>query len=188
MTAPPAVRCRRYTAADLADIRGALVGIYAEVYADRLHQPFLTVESFQDRLASHASQPNWEAVVGYIEEQPVGYAYGASRAASTGFWQQVAPTPDADFARETANRTFALFELMVRAPWRKTGVSRTLHDELIHGRNEERICLFVEHDHPKVHALYEKWGYAQVGVSRPRPDAPLYDVMILDLSVRHQPT
>lgn len=187
MTAPPPLVCRRYTAADVADLRGVLVGLYTEVYADRLQEPFLTVGCFEDRLTSHISQPNWEAVVGYVDDQPVGYAYGASRAASTRFWQHIMPRPDAEFARETGDRTFALFELMVRAPWRKTGVSRLLHDELIQGRHEERACLFVEHDHPRVRALYEKWGYMQAGVSRPSADAPLYDVMILDLGDRQQP-
>jgi GNAT superfamily N-acetyltransferase len=186
MPVPPAVACRHYTAVDLADLRVVLFSLYTEVYADRINEPFLTVDRFQDRLTSHTSQPNWEAVVGYVDDQPVGYAYGASRAATTVFWQHVAPAPDAGFARETGNRTFALFELMVRAPWRKTGVSRALHHELIHGRHEERVCLFVEHDHPKVRALYEKWGYAHVGVSRPGPEAPLYDVMILSLIDRQQ--
>ncbi len=186
MTAPTRLGYRHYTTADVADIRDILVDIYAEVYADRLSEPFLTADRFQDRLNWHLSEPNWGAVVGYVDDQPVGYTYGASRSANASYWQHVSPTPVAEFARETGTRTFALFELMVRAPWRKTGVSRTLHDELVCSRHEDRVCLFVEHDHPKVRALYETWGYAIVGVSRPRPEAPVYDVMVLDRSDRLQ--
>jgi len=163
-----------------------LTAVYEEVYADRLGEPFFAVDRFQERLDWHLSQPNWEAVVGYVNDQAVGYAYGASRAANTSYWQHVVPVPDAEFARETGDRTFALFELMVRAPWRKTGVSRALHDELISGRPERRISLLVEHDHLKVRALYEKWGYRHVGVRRPNPDAPMYDAMVLDPRDRHQ--
>jgi hypothetical protein len=176
-----AVTCRHFGARQLGEVRDLLVSIYAEVYAERLTDPFFTVERFADRLAGHTSAGNWEAVVGYDGDEPVGYAYGATRAAGSRAWQDVQPPPDPALAHETGERTFFLFELMLRTPWRKTGTARLIHEELIRHRPEERVSLCVEHDHPRVRALYESWAYRHVGSTRPFPDAPLFDLMLRPL-------
>jgi GNAT superfamily N-acetyltransferase len=178
MPAPP-IECRRYDLARLGQVRDLLLDVYAEVYADRLGEPFFTVDRFAERLDGHVRAPHWEAVVGYAAGQPVGYAYGATRPAGSTAWQGVHPRPDPELARETGTRTFFLFELMVRTPWRKTGgAAATIHEDLLRQRREERVSLTVEHDHPKVRARYERWGYQHVGSVRPYPDAPLLDVML----------
>ncbi|MEU9624993.1 acetyltransferase [Streptomyces sp. NPDC087228] len=70
---------------------------------------------------------------------------------------------------------------MVRAPWRKTGTARRLHDALLAARPEERATLLVDQDHPKVHTLYQSWGWQTLGDLRPSiPDAPLFCAMLLD--------
>jgi hypothetical protein len=173
-----AVTCRHYEARQLGEVRDLLVSIYAEVYADRLADPFFTVERFAERLVTHTAAANWEAVVGYDGDEPVGYAYGATRPATSRAWEGVRPPPDPELARETGDRTFFLFELMMRTPWRKTGTARLVHDELVRRRPEERVSLTVERDHPRVRALYESWGYQHVGSTQPFPDAPLFDLML----------
>jgi len=70
---------------------------------------------------------------------------------------------------------------MVRDPWRGTGIARLLHDELLSHRIEERSHLLVEPDHPKVRALYERWGYQWMGVMQPYTDAPRYDSLLRPL-------
>lgn len=175
---PTPVQCRRYDATQLAQVRDLLIDVYAEVYADRLADPFFTVDRFAERLAGQVRAPNWEAVIGYAGDEPVGYAYGATRPAGSLAWHGVTPTPDPELARETGNRTFFLFELMVRVPWRGTGSAATIHEELLRQRQEERASLTVEHDHPKVRALYERWGYRCVGSVRPFSDSPLFDMML----------
>ncbi|MER6916412.1 hypothetical protein ABT354_32530 [Streptomyces sp. NPDC000594] len=71
---------------------------------------------------------------------------------------------------------------MVRTPWRKTGISKALHDALLSGRPESRATLLVDQSHPKVHALYETWGWETVGDHRPRiHGAPLMHAMLLTL-------
>lgn len=172
------IQCRHYDAARHGQVRDLLIDVYAEVYADRLADPFFSVDRFAQRLAGHVGAPNWAAVVGYSGDEPVGYAYGATRPASSTAWHGVQPPPDPEMARETGDRTFFLFELMVRAPWRKTGTAALIHEELLRGRPEERVCLTVEHDHPKVRARYERWGYRRVGSVHPFPDSPLFDVML----------
>jgi GNAT superfamily N-acetyltransferase len=189
--ASPAMQCRHYDAARYPQVRGLLLDVYAEIYADRLTDPFFTAIRFAGRLTGHVRGPNWEAVVGYAGDEPVGYAYGATRPAKSTAWLGVQPQPDPELARETGTRTFFLYELMVRAPWRKTGASAAIHEELLRQRPEERVSLTVEHDHPKVRALYERWGYQCVGSVRPFPDSPLFDVMLRapirrDLPAYHQ--
>jgi hypothetical protein len=178
LTPMHSIRCCHYDAERHPQIRDLLIDVYAEVYADRLTDPFFSVDRFAERLAAHVRAPNWAAVVGYADAEPVGYAYGATRPAGSTAWHGVRPRPDPELARETGRRTFFLFELMVRAPWRKTGAAATIHEELLRRRPEERVSLTVEHDHPKVRALYERWGYRAVGSVHPFPDAPLLDVMV----------
>ncbi len=175
---PTSIQYRRYDTVRQAHVRDLLVNVYAEVYADRLADPFFIVDRFTERLDSHLRAPGWEVVVGYAGNQPAGYAYGATRPAGSTAWRGVIPTPDPELARETGTRTFFLFELMVRVPWRKTGAAAAIHEELLRRRPEERASLTVEHDHPKVRALYERWGYRNVGSVRPFPDSPLFDVML----------
>lgn len=180
MTAGPGIACRRYLVHDLERIRRVLLEVYAEVYADRLNDPFFSEAQFIDRLNSQITAPGWEAVVGYSGNQPVGYAYGASLRPNTTLWQNMDPVPPAAFIEESAGRTFFMFELMLRVPWRKQGLSRLLHDALLAERAETRAALTVEHDHHRVRALYESWGYINLGTDRPTPTAPLYDVMVLN--------
>lgn len=90
------------------------------------------------------------------------------------------PLPE-ELTHETGQRTLALFELLVRAPWRKTGSAHRIHEELLTSRPEERVTLLVEPTHPKVKALYERWGYDNVGDQQPFPDAPVYTTMLRQL-------
>jgi GNAT superfamily N-acetyltransferase len=90
------------------------------------------------------------------------------------------PVPAAEIA-ETGRRTFALNELMVRAPWRGTGAARAIHEALLADRTEERATLLVDPTHPRVLALYERWGYRALSDLRPAwPNAPLLTVMLRD--------
>ncbi|MFF9147494.1 acetyltransferase [Streptomyces sp. NPDC014861] len=74
----------------------------------------------------------------------------------------------------------ALFELMVRKPWRKTGTAHRIHEELLSVREEERMTLLVEPTHAKVKALYE--GYVNIGDQKPFPDPPVYTTAVRPLS------
>ena len=83
---------------------------------------------------------------------------------------------------ETGSRTFALNEIMVRAPWRGTTIARRIHDAPIHTRPEQRSTLLVEQSLPKGRRRYEEWGYTWLGDLRPDvPYAPVLDAMILPL-------
>jgi GNAT superfamily N-acetyltransferase len=171
-----------YTASHLPAIRQTLLDVYAEVYeAEIKADPFFSVERFDERLTRQASASGWMCVLGDVEGKPAGYAYG-STVQPGGWWNNPQTPMDPDLIRETGSRTFGLFEVMVRKPWRGEGVARGIHDELMKQRTEQRAALTVEKAHPKVRALYETWGYYKVGELQPMPDSPLYEAMLLDLA------
>ncbi len=174
-----AVELRRYGVDQLDTIRPTLAEVYAEVYADRLSDPFFSVERFEERLDGHVSRPGWEVVMGYGNGEPVGYAYGSPLPERTRWWAGMLEPLPQEMTDETGGcRTLALFELMVRQAWRKTGTAKRIHEELLTCRPEERVTLLVEPTHSKVKALYESWGYEHIGDQQPFPDAPVYATML----------
>lgn len=180
-TSPGSVTLRRYDLGELDAVRPTLTDLYAEVYADRLSDPFFSLDRFQERLTGHVSRPGWEVVVGQDGDRAIGYAYGAPLPQRARWWAgMLAPLPE-HVTHETGTRTLALFELLVLKPWRKTGSAHRIHEELLAGRPEERVTLLVEQTHPRVKALYEQWGYENVGDQRPFPDAPVYATMVREL-------
>jgi GNAT superfamily N-acetyltransferase len=180
----PSLTLKRYGHDQLAQIRPLLLRIYEEVYANLLDDPFFSTERFDKRLGGHASSPRWEVVIGYEQDEAVGYAYGSPLPPNTGWWSRADPPLDECFVAETGSRTLALFEIMVREPWRGTGAARLIHDELLRLRPEERVALLVEHEHPRVRELYERWGYRWVAQDQPTPDAPVYDMMVRPIEAK----
>lgn len=177
---------RHYDHHQAADLRPLLLETYAEIYAEEAAtDPFAAVDRFAEGLDGWSGRPGWTCTVGYDGGQPVGYAYGAPLPEDARWWGGLLTEVPADVVTETGHRTYALSELMVRTPWRKTGAARQLHDALLDTRPEERATLLVDQDHPKVHALYQSWGWRTLGDLRPRiPAAPLFHAMLLDLPRR----
>ncbi|KWT63863.1 hypothetical protein ADL21_00435 [Streptomyces albus subsp. albus] len=177
------IAIRHYDHRHAAELRPLLLEVYAEVYADAAAtDPFAGVDRFARGLDGWSARPGWTCVVGYDGDQAVGYAYGAPLAEGAPWWGGLLSDVDPAVIKETGSRTYALSELMVRTPWRKTGAAKQLHDALLADRTEERATLLVDQDHPKVHALYESWGWKTLGDLRPRiPDAPLFHAMLLPL-------
>lgn len=179
---PGTVTLRHYGLDEVEAVRPRLTELYAEVYADRLSDPFFSVPRFLERLEGHVSRPGWEAVVGYDGDTAIGYAYGSPLPERSRWWAgMLTPLSEEETDETGGRRTFALFELLVRAPWRKTGSAHRIHEELLAGRQEKRVTLLVEPTHPKVQALYEQWGYENIGDQRPFPDAPVYATMLRHL-------
>jgi predicted GNAT superfamily acetyltransferase len=71
----------------------------------------------------------------------------------------------------------------VHKPWRRRGVARRLHAELLAGLTVERVTLTMrpEPEAAPAQAAYAAWGYVKVGQSQPWDEAPVYDAMVLDL-------
>ncbi|MCC3768176.1 GNAT family N-acetyltransferase [Streptomyces sp. UNOC14_S4] len=166
----------RYGQSDLPTVRKTVLDVYGEVYEGT--DTFHATSRFAERLTMHSANPTWEAVIGYEEGEPIGFTYAGALSPRTRWWTVMTKPLPEDFTKETGTRTLALYELMVRMKWRKTGQAKKLHDELLAGRQEERVTLLVDPDHPKVKALYEEWDYQHIGHQQPFPDSPLYAVML----------
>lgn len=164
------------------DVRRAFLHLYEEIYSDVLADPFFSLSGFASRLDRQAQSPTWRAVIGYELAEPTGYIYGVTlQRGSTWWWAGSEQQLPDDFTAETGDRTIGIFEIMVRRPWRKKGVSTCLHEELLRGRREQRSTLLVEEKHPGVRAVYERWGYRSIAKLQPQPQSPRYDVMVLEL-------
>lgn len=183
MNAPQLLTVTHYAQADFLRVRQQLIDVYAEVYAREAEaDPFFSLPRFTARLDGHARRPGWACAVGEISGEVVGYAYG--RPDSVDEWRQVSDVVSPGvYDYGVGDDMFGLCEIMVRIPWRGTGIARTVHDELMRHRPESRASLLVERAHPRVRATYERWGYRAVATSQPFPDAPVYDAMVLDLHV-----
>ncbi|MFE3142003.1 GNAT family N-acetyltransferase [Streptomyces scopuliridis] len=154
-----------------------LIEVYADVRADQLHQPHYSVERYSERLARHASEPGWEAVIAYQGNEPVGYAYANTLQPDDRWWRRMTtalPVGCTDIP------TVALKEGMLRLPWRGTGIAQRAHDELLAHRPEKQVSLLVnpQAGKGKVKALYESWGYETISEQQPSADGPVLTAML----------
>lgn len=180
MTTHAELDIRHYGHGDAAAIRELLLDVHDEVY-EGSDDPLAGREAFAKFVDHWSARDGFACVVAYDQGQPVGYAYGAPLSPATTWWAKVTPALPEAFTAETGARTFALSELMVRAPWRGTGASRRIHDALLDVRLERRVTLLVHKEHGKVRALYESWGYETAGECTPFEGAPVLCTMVLPL-------
>ena len=175
MTTAPAIELRTFTTLDA--VRGDLLDVYAEVRAPLLHLPNYAVTAFGERLDRHGIEPGFVAVLAFADGQPVGYAYGNTIEHGDRYWQRTSPAPAEKYTERPA---VALKEIGVRPAWRKTGTARRIHDAFLTAREEPFVTLMVNSaaGDGKVHALYESWGYEDIGQSQPSAASPVLTVMI----------
>ncbi|MFJ4688598.1 GNAT family N-acetyltransferase [Streptomyces sp. NPDC088789] len=164
---------KRYGCADAQDVRTVLLDIHDEAYADDPN-PFHSRERFSYFVDLWSSRDDWQCVSGWEEGGPVGYAYG-SMLKPGGWWKGHRRPSD------LRGSVYALSELMVIPRWRGTGRAQQIHDALLSEVRATMVTLQVEAAHPRVQALYERWGYVKVGEAKPSDDSPLYAVMVLKL-------
>lgn len=175
MTSASTIELRTLTA--LGPARGDLINVYADVRSPLLHLPNYAVTAFGERLDRHSGEPGFTAVLAYAEGHPIGYAYGNTIRRGNRYWQRTTPAPADEFTERPA---MALKEIGVRTRWRGTGTARRIHDALLATRDEPYVTLMVNPaaGDGKVHAVYQSWGYGDIGRSQPSPASPLLTVMI----------
>ncbi|MEV6393772.1 GNAT family N-acetyltransferase [Streptomyces sp. NPDC051907] len=164
---------RWYTHADAGDVRSMLLDIHDEVYAND-PAPFHSRERFSYFVDLWSGREDWRCVSGWENGGPVGYTYG-SKFKPGGWWKGT------DRPRGVRGRIFALSELMVMPQWQGTGRAQQIHDALIQSVDVDFVTLLVDSSHPKVQALYEKWGYEKRDEAKPSDDSPMYAVMVRTL-------
>jgi hypothetical protein len=72
-----------------------------------------------------------------------GFAFGVTLQPTTPWWNNLTSPLPAEVTTERPGRTFALVEMLVRAPWRRRHVAQGMHDLLLDDRPEERATLTV---------------------------------------------
>lgn len=169
-----------------AELAPALIDIYSAVYAE---PPYFWgeehTELFVRWFAGQRMAPGFDLVVAHADDEIVGFSFGVTLRPDTPWWSTVTTPVDAELITETPGRTFALVELLVLRPWRRRGVARRLHDQLLEGRPEQRATLTVLPEAEPAQHAYRAWGWRWVAQkSNPLPGEPVFDVMIKPLPPR----
>lgn len=173
---------KQVTAELLPLIREDVLDIHVEVrHRDfGLNTEFNSRDRFNERLTTYSSRPGWSAVMGYDNGESMGFCFGVPLGPDTAWWSSMKnPLPEG-FTVEDGKRTVALNEIVVRKPWRGSGVAWQLHEAWLAQRQEERVTLLVNPaaGDGAVQAVYEAWGYSTIGTQQPFPDSPVYASMI----------
>jgi GNAT superfamily N-acetyltransferase len=163
------------------DRRDDLLNVYADVYVDRLDDPFFSIPRYWERLEAYATRDGFGLVIGDDDTGPIGYAMGFTLPAGSGWWRGLTTDIDPELLVEDGTRTVAVTEIMVLASMRRRGYARAMHDALLQGRSERRATLLVLPDNRPAQAAYAAWGWHKIGDLKPFDDAPTYDAMILNL-------
>ncbi|MEU3317075.1 GNAT family N-acetyltransferase [Streptomyces sp. NPDC006662] len=167
----PTVVIQRHTVLT-PELRHVIGDLYAQVRADLLDHPNYRLDVFLERLDRHATEPGWALVIASAPDgTPAGYAYANTVSPGDRWWKRLnTPAPGKYTSRDAA----AVKEIGVTPAWRGIGVSRQMHEALLEGRSEAHATLMVNPaaGDGKVMRLYQGWGYEEIGVVQPSPDAP----------------
>jgi len=156
--------------------------LYEATHTDVLRNPFYSTQRFLERLAGYTKRNGFELVIAHHQDQPIGLSFGQPLPADTRWWDGLRTPVPAELTTENGARTFALNELMVHPDWQRRGIAKTLHDELLTHRPEQRATLLVRADNTAARTAYHHWGWQPIGKLQPYPDAPVYDALVLDLT------
>lgn len=175
---------QRFDTAGARAQRDTVELIYCDAYADLMASggTFESAEASMARFDAYTSRDGFDLIIGYLDGEPVGQAWGWALIPETAWWQGLLTAPEPGFTAEDGTRTFALSEIMVRPHWTGQGIAHALHDELLRHRRETRATLLVRPENTTAYLAYTRWGWRRVAQLRPGwADAPRLDVLILPL-------
>jgi GNAT superfamily N-acetyltransferase len=159
-----------------------LAELHAEVYADPPYLRHDDASSFPGRFRVQRRQPGFALAVAGHGGYPVGYAAGMPLRPSTSWWRNLTAALPPEVTAEHPGRTFAVVEVLVRASWRRQGIGRALHDQLLAGRPEERATAVVVPAAAAAQRAFQGWGWTKVARTRdPTAGSPVADVFLLSL-------
>jgi len=161
-----------------------LAALYTEVYAEAPYEwGGEHVDLFRKWFEGQRRQDGFRLIEARTQGELIAMGFGVTLLPNTPWWQNLTTPMDEAITREYPNRTFALVELLVRAPWRRQHVAQTIHDRLLTGRIEERGTLTVLPGAEAAQIAYRKWDWRKVAQKcNPLPGSPLFDVLVKDLS------
>lgn len=140
-------------------------------------------EQHRRRLRDLMARPTFGIAVATLHGELVGFAYGSQLSPETKWWEGFITPVSKDITTEWPGRTFALIDLAVENDWRGQGLGRKLHDTLLGSRDEERATLASQPSSTGVQAMYERWGWRNVGrlEGAPTDSAPQFDIFVKPL-------
>ena len=167
-------------AADFSELRA----LYTEVYAEPPYEWGQEhADLFAKRFEVQRRQEGFSLVEARDGTELAGLAFGVTLQPTTPWWNNLTTPLPPEVTTERPGRTFALVEMLVRAPWRRRHVAQGLHDLLLRARPEERATLTVLPAAAPAQAAYAKWGWHKVAQKRnPLPGSPLFDVLVKQLA------
>lgn len=157
--------------------------VAAEVYAD---PPYgwddERAERFAARFRVQLRQPGFVLAEvrhgGYL----VGYGFGLPLRSATDWWRHLTTPLPEEATAEHQGRSFALAELLVRAPWRRQGIGSELHDLILAERTEERATAVVLPAAAAAQGACQRWGWRKIARRQdPAPGTPVLDVLVRPL-------
>lgn len=136
----------------------------------------------RERLLRLLGDPTFGVAVAQERGELAGFAYGFRVPPDSTRWDGLVGEVAPELVAEWPGRTFLLFDYGVRASRRGQGIGRKLHDVLLGSRAEERATLTVQPTAKDAKAIYEHWGWRQVGQVEggPTSAAPVFDVYVRD--------
>ncbi len=163
---------------------GELRALYREDYAE---PPYGWGDDhaalFADRFEVQRRQEGFTLAEARDGHELAGFGFGVTLQPSTPWWHNLTTTLPAEVTTERDARTFALVELLIRAPWRRQHLAQDMHDLLLKDRAEERATLTVLPAAAPAQAAYRKWGWRKVAQKRnPLPGSPLFDILVKQLA------
>jgi hypothetical protein len=75
-----------YDAHGVQEHRDELLAVYAEMYVERLGDPFFSPERYWERVEAYASRDGFSLVTGRLDGQLIGYAMGFTLPDGSGWW------------------------------------------------------------------------------------------------------
>ncbi len=154
--------------------------VHAEVYAD---PPFRWDEDrhrqFSRRFTVLCRQPGFVLAQARHGDYLVGFAFGLPLRPSTDWWRDLTSALPAEVTTEYPGRTFALTEVLVRAPWRRQRIGETLHELILADRPEERGIAAVMSAAAPAQSACARWGWRKIARKQePVPGSPVFDVFV----------
>ncbi|GAA2332957.1 GNAT family N-acetyltransferase [Dactylosporangium salmoneum] len=170
-------RIERLTALDEAILQ-QMADIYVEAYAEPPYNagPLWDREAFLARTRRQRDRDGFQLELARSGSGDlIGFAFGFTMPAD-GWWagSTTEPPPAVQAARK-----FAFIELVVQRRWRGNGIGRALHDTILNTRLEPYAILTALAEAP-ARAMYERWGWIQIGSEQHTTDSPLLDSLVLD--------
>jgi GNAT superfamily N-acetyltransferase len=181
VVAAPGITFQRLDGRQAAGHVDELQDVHREVYGEAKHG------AFAGQLRVWLRQPGFVLAEARHGDYLVGFATGMPLRPSTSWWKDLTAPLPAEVITEHPGRTFALTELLVRAPWRRQGIAGSLHDLILDGRLEERATLAVPTGATAAQQAFRRWGWSRVARTRgPQDGSAVLDVLIIALPERHR--